>query len=197
MWKVMGAIAVAAALAAPGAQAAVFKVTGGEDFVLGKDYNPKPGSPDVAPGATAIANGALALGAKGHVTFSYVGTEAGYRNTFWFDGAQLFDNKAKDNPAATFKLGPGAVPFEFRTASPSAIVANGMTTGFYNSIAFVQTGARTVYALFNDGAKVDRDYDDLVVRMDVKPVPLPAAAWLLLGGIAALGAASRRRRAAV
>ena len=31
---------------------------------------------------------------------------------------------------------------------------------------------------------------------NLAPVPLPAAAWLLLGGVAALGAASRRRRAA-
>jgi hypothetical protein len=31
---------------------------------------------------------------------------------------------------------------------------------------------------------------------DVAPVPLPAAAWLLLGGMGVLGAASRRKRAA-
>ena len=34
------------------------------------------------------------------------------------------------------------------------------------------------------------------VKMDVAPVPLPAAAWLLLGGIGGLGAASRKRRTA-
>lgn len=41
-----------------------------------------------------------------------------------------------------------------------------------------------------DGGVVATEYD----RIHVAPIPLPAAGWLLLGGIGALGAMSRRRR---
>lgn len=44
----------------------------------------------------------------------------------------------------------------------------------------------------------DRDYNDLVVRVsgvsNISAVPVPAAAWLFVSGLFALGAASRRRR---
>ena len=44
----------------------------------------------------------------------------------------------------------------------------------------------------------DRDYNDLVVRVsgvsNIPAVPVPAAAWLFVSGLLALGAASRRRR---
>ena len=50
---------------------------------------------------------------------------------------------------------------------------------------------------FDDsGAGPDADYDDIVFRIDITAVPLPAAAWLLIGGMAGLGFASRKRKVA-
>jgi hypothetical protein len=191
---------IAAALAtalgfASAASAATFTVTPGAPFVLGGDYDPNPGAPDIAAGATVVRNGALALADRGRVTFSYFGTEAGYANEFWVDGIKRFDNKSRSNAAFTLKFDAGVLPFEFRTANPAGGVTNGGSTGYHKSIALYQTTPTTVYALFNDASTSDKDYDDMVVRMDVAPVPLPAAAWLLVGGIAGLGAISRRRRA--
>ena len=47
---------------------------------------------------------------------------------------------------------------------------------------------------FNDGAPVDADYDDMVVGLNVAPVPEPQTYMLLLAGLGAVGFISRRRR---
>lgn len=195
--NLIAAAALAAALGlASAAPAATFTVTSGAAFDLGGDFDPYPGTPGVAAGATATRNGTLALAGRGRVTFSYFGTEAGYANEFWADGLKRFDTRSATNDAFTLELDAGLVPFKFRTGDPAGPAAtNGHSTDFYDSIALYQAAPNTVYALFNDGARVDKDYDDMVVRMEVAPVPLPAAAWLLLGGIAGLGAVARRRAA--
>lgn len=48
--------------------------------------------------------------------------------------------------------------------------------------------------MFNDGGG-DRDYDDMVVRMEVSPVPVPAALPLLASALGGLGFFARRRQA--
>lgn len=175
------------------ALAATFTIEGGAPFTLGLDHNPAPAAVVPGLGASVIRNGTLSLSDPGVVTFSYAGFEAGYTNEFWAAGAKYFD-KASANAPFALTFAAGALPFEFRTAGQAGAVANGGSTGFYKSIALYQSTPTTVYALLNDASTSDKDYDDLVVRMDVAPVPLPAAAWLLLGGMAGLGAVARRRR---
>lgn len=186
----------AAGLGATAAGAATFGLAGGTVGSLPGDFDPWPGADGLGPGDTVRHNATLSIAGPARVSFRYVGSEAGYDNRFLLDGVERFGNKSGSNPAFTLDFGSGTMPVGFATASPAGRVENGASRGEYGSIAFLQKSPTLVYALFNDSATVDRDFDDMVVRMEIAPVPLPAAAWMLIAGIGGLGALARRRSAA-
>jgi hypothetical protein len=47
---------------------------------------------------------------------------------------------------------------------------------------------------FNDGLRVDADYDDMVVGIRVVAIPEPESYALMLAGLAAVGFIARRRQ---
>jgi hypothetical protein len=196
----IGAAAVAAAVfLSTAASAVTFGVSGGSNYALPSNYDPVPTSlPDIGVGTVVSRNGTLSLDGPTKVTFSYIGSEAGYQNVFEVAGTGYFDNKAASNPSFSLDLGAGNVSLAFSTASPAGTATNGATSGYYASIAFYQVSPTLVYALFNDRSQSDKDYDDMVVRLEIAPVPLPAAAFLLMGalvGLGGLGAHGRRKAA--
>lgn len=188
---------LAASSAASSAEAATFTFTGGEAYALPADFGLPPMLPDgYATGAPVLRNGTLGLDGPGRVTFTYFGSEAAYDNSLWTGKLALFNNQTSvAGDAATVDFGAGALPFDFQTVSLGQRVANGASQGYFG-LAFYRLGDASVFALFNDSATGDRDYDDLVVRLDVAPIPLPAAAWLLLAALGGLGLVKRRRAAA-
>ena len=58
---------------------------------------------------------------------------------------------------------------------------------------FTLGGAYDLILGFNDGLRVDSDYDDMVVGLKVTAVPEPESYALMLAGLAAVGFVSRRR----
>lgn len=156
--------------------------------------------------------------------FTYLGFEAGYTNVaeaaFVYGDDALFVNRGPTTigsntySAATvgssivesFSLSsnPGLVPLLFKSITGGTLAVNGGTIsgGGTTSIAFfLANGNQTAYAFFDDsGAGPDKDYDDMVVRIDVvvpppvTPVPLPAALPLFASGLGAIGVLAWRRK---
>ena len=120
-----GAVLAVASAVAPLAQAAtVFTFSGGSDYLLPSDFDPAPTVPELGAGTTVLRNATLGLSGPGRVSFSYLGTEAGYENRF-LAGGMSFDNQSGSNPAFQQVFGAGPLDFAFDTVSPAQQVANG------------------------------------------------------------------------
>lgn len=181
--------------AATGASAAPLSLVGGTAYRLPAAYDLAPRTPGVGPGTEVRANAGLVLGGPAVVTFHYLGSDAADRNQFRAGERRVFDNRAGPNAPVRLGIGAGGLlPIAFRTLSPGGLFENGATVGCLGSIAFYLIGSTSAYALYNDAYRGDRDYDDMAVRIDVAPVPLPAAGRLLLGGLAASAGLAFARR---
>ena len=89
------------------------------------------------------------------------------------------------------------MPFSFKSVGAGNVFAyNGGSIDVSLLLAFKIVSPTRAYAFLEDIAiGGDRDLDDMVVRIDVSPVPLPAA-FPLMGGVLGIGGliSWRRRR---
>jgi hypothetical protein len=223
MKKVLVLSAALAALAG-GASAATLSIvnSGGETLgavpgnfgVLVDGENTTIENPvDLVPDLTLFRDGSFAEGDGlfvssdfgANVTFTYIGFEAGYINSSnSVDiGAGFFENRVSlngDSESYTVGAGTSLVDLAFSSigGTTCASIANGSapTAGSGCNLAFSQifNEGSTVYAMLGDGTG-DTDLDDIVVRIDISDVPIPAGGLLLMTGLAGLAAAKRRKKA--
>lgn len=155
--------------------------------------------------------GGLYISGNSTVKYTFLGKEASAENAlFTIGGASLSNTMAVGSSITVSQTGPGFVDFFFQTQekgwwedingngtfSEFFSITNGLTTQFSGlAIAFsaVFNNGRSVLAFFGDG-RGDNDYDDMVIRIDI--VPLPATALMLLGAVGGLGALRLRRKTA-
>lgn len=220
MTKILATAAAVALLPIAGSAATLSLVggTGGVDvptnFGVLKDITGTVGSPAdlIAPVTVFDSDDGSGTGlfvsssSIVRVTLTYVGFEAGNTNTgsSLAAGASSFSTlTSTQGDKIVFDQVGGAgslVDLVFSTLANAGgtpcTINNGATAGKPCQVGFsdIFAGGHSTYAMFGDGAG-DSDLDDIVFRVDVSEVPVPAAGFLLMGGLGAMAALRRRKKA--
>lgn len=205
----MKKLLTAAALAAMafGAQAQLVYSTAGT-------YIPSIAGNDVPMFTSGLEDALITTALPGTLSVTFLGKEAGHENLFAVTGAPLLN--MLNNVAVGFtdmtQVGAGDLPFSFTDNNDGTAAPNGgnASNGVHGSYVIFGTldkdggwtplttvGSKTFDLVigWNDGAKVDADYDDHVLGLTLAPVPEPGTYAMMLAGLAAMGFIARRRRA--
>jgi hypothetical protein len=145
----------------------------------------------------------LDIGRAAFVTFSFVGKESAWVNSFFGAGQRSgFENTPAAGANIFFSDSYSVsrlldFAFQAERSGPLRSNADNANSLGANFGILLNQDRLSGTLLFDDGGMgPDRDYDDMVVnfRMTMQPVPEPTAALLMLGGLAVLGVVARRRR---
>ena len=122
------------------------------------------------------------------IEVTFLGKEAGAQNYAFSLGGTISNWDAIGSSYITY-VSAGTLDFSF-SSNLGTVASNDGTVGGDAAIGF-----SSIYAFFDDsGANGDRDFDDMVVRISV--VPLPAGGLLLLTALGGFAAARRKKKAA-
>jgi hypothetical protein len=203
--KLLGLVLAGLMVVGGTAQAALLSLSGGTANTIPSNFNTGafPAIPGIVTGTPITEygpsdTGGLSVSDPASLRFEFLGKDAGYTNTFGVTGlGTLFSTAtATVGDATSAAVGSGIVPLFFHTSGGSATAAfddpNSIPSPL--SIAFADLHDGSFLALFNDGGGGDKDFNDMIVRVSVSAVPLPAAAWLLISAVLGLVSFSRIRR---
>jgi hypothetical protein len=202
MKKLMSALALSALAASAGAQVTF---TGGTDRAALAGVNPN------GPAGTLVGVGgresAIVNTTAGTLTATFLGFEALDTDTFTFSlGSGTLSNKGTVGDSISGNVGTGMLNFTFRDTFAGTLIGNGQSLGDFTSYAVLGSFVGSVFTPFtlgntydlilgfNDGLRVDADYDDMVIGLRVAAIPEPESYALMLAGLAAVGFIARRRK---
>jgi len=203
MKQLLSALALTALATSAGAQVTFL---GGTDRLSFLNYNPTGAAAALAP--TGGKEDATINTTAGVLTATFLGMEALDTDTFTFNiGAFGTLNNKVGPPSISGPVGAGALNFSFADLFSGTSVGNGgnpgsdftsyAVLGTFNGAVFTPATLGNTYDLiigFNDGLRVDADYDDMVVGLKVVAIPEPETYALLLAGLGAVGFIARRRQ---
>ncbi|SEW44270.1 VPLPA-CTERM protein sorting domain-containing protein [Cognatiyoonia koreensis] len=172
-------------------------------------------------GATDLFSGNLSiiLNQERRVTFTLVGAESSFDNTLVFNGSDIIAESIGSGGAGqavanmttdlldgglglnsfTTVLGSGVdiaslLTFRVGDAASSVFSAVDHEFGVFADAASLSNLSVFFLALDDDGNNKDDNHDDIIVRVDISAVPIPASGLLLLAGMGGLAAMRRRRK---
>jgi len=197
--------ALSLAACAAGAQAQVTFVDGTERPVF-VNYNPNGVAGTLGP-VVGGREDAMINTTAGVLTATFLGFEALDTDTFIFSlSSGTLSNKGALNATISGTVAAGPLDFTFADLFQGTSIGNGQNLGDFTSYAvlgsfagavftpFTLGGAYDLILGFNDGMRVDSDYDDIVVGLRVAAIPEPETYALMLAGLGAIGFLQRRRR---
>jgi|KBSMisStandDraft_5_1062788.scaffolds.fasta_scaffold281958_2 PEP-CTERM motif len=203
MKRVLSALALATIAVA--AQAQVTFVDGTERPVFA-NYNPNGTAATLGP-VVGGREDAMINTTAGMLTATFLGFEAIDTDSFTFTlSSGTLSNKGALNASISGPVAAGALNFTFADLFQGTAIGNGQNLGDFTSYAVLGSFAGTVFTPFtlggaydlilgfNDGLRVDSDYDDMVIGLRVTAVPEPETYALLLAGLGAVGFVAGRRR---
>ena len=203
MKRVLSTLALATIAVA--AQAQVTFVDGTERPVF-VNYNPNGAAGTLGP-VVGGREDAMINTTAGMLTATFLGFEAIDTDTFTFTlSSGTLSNKGALNASISGPVAAGALNFTFADVFMGTAIGNGQNLGDFTSYAVLGSFAGTVFTPFtlggaydlilgfNDGLRVDSDYDDMVIGLRVTAVPEPESYALLLAGLGAVGFVASRRR---
>ncbi|MEM1159469.1 MAG: VPLPA-CTERM sorting domain-containing protein [Pseudomonadota bacterium] len=220
-FKFIGAAIVGAAMmvAAP-ASAATLVIDGGVDANLPANFNPTPNTGASVGDAVKLFEAAVdgdsiggglkidPAGSSAMIRVTFLGKEAGASNSFIElagTNGTLNNKNSVAGDFIDFADAGGFVDFLFRTTNADQTVGfnpsitNGGVSEFaplsmsFGEVFTGSNGRDAVLAFFGDG-RGDNDFDDMVVSIQI--IPLPAGVLLLLTALGGLVFVGRRRMTA-
>jgi hypothetical protein len=139
--------------------------------------------------------GGLSLSANATLRFDFMGKEASFVDSLLVNATAQYTNTAPIGTSFTTNIPSGLVPMGFQNPSAQSAI-NGGPISVGTHIAFTTNavcGGHCWYAFFDDGGNgADADFDDMVVRISI--VPLPATLPLFASGLGALGLLGWRKK---
>ena len=194
-----GAVTLIASLSAN----AAFVISGGATEPLpitGNDFNGDLSGEGISNMTTGAQ---LSVDMDGFVTFYYIAAESGYTNSFNPGSNTITEHNEsfKWSGWDSFTINVSAneiLDFSFTSTNAHALTPVDNTGNTNLSGLGIMESATTsdLVLAYNDNYHgfVDSDFDDMLVRAEFSPVPVPAAVWLFGSGLFGLMGMARRRK---
>jgi hypothetical protein len=178
------------------------------------------GTAETGSSTAMMSIGTVSVSEAAHVTYTYLGTEAGYKNLFYSASpynplSAEFVTKSTPllpltppasvvgNTVMQLNVAAGLLDFGFEGLSPNQALNNaanswaaGTSIGLIGRNMTLGSQTYSFVIGYNDTAS-HSDWDDLVIGINVAAIPEPETYAMLLAGLGLMGFVARRRKQSV